>query len=142
MNNDEKAQTEKPKTKKISLKQMQKKKEKDWRKFLGFMSKNPEALMSLVEQPVPSICDAKSSHAGLATGPNNTTLECPIYEFSRTPNLYDSSAIHQTYNKMWRRPMSGKVIGRRMPITMDLDTYPQRNDQPMTSKTRMIPELG
>ena len=101
------------------MKAQQKKKEKDWRKFLDFMRKNPETMMSLMDNPVPSICDAKSS-----LGANTTQVGETLFEqFNRnsflTPNLYEPTSFQERYSRM--RPMSGKVIGRMMPMTVDVD---------------------
>ena len=61
---DEK-QTDITSTKRNSIKNVMRKKEKDWREFIEFMKKNPETMMSLIDNPVPSVCDAKSSAANV-----------------------------------------------------------------------------
>ena len=52
--------------KKKSMFEIEKKKDRDWRKFLGLMKKNPEMMMSIMEKPVPSICEATSYGANMA----------------------------------------------------------------------------
>ena len=45
--------------KRVSLRTKEKRKQKEWERFLGFMRKNPESMMSLVDVPIPSLAETE-----------------------------------------------------------------------------------